>query len=163
MAIVEKQGIFRGEEIQHVFSGLVVRDAVAAELKMSKGYDFVWIVSDGVFEDDFEAEFPFLFYPVKFKKIQKVFFCVCQSIFRQMFIAHKGSFYPLPHPIHAKFACVYLVVMGKNDDEIEVWDAVAVFIFAQKPSVDPEILCHHVQRNGTDELQVSREVVKHID
>ena len=65
MAIVEKQGIFRGEEIEHVFSGLVVSDAVAAKLKMSEGYDFVRIVSDGVFEDYFEAEFSFLFYPVK--------------------------------------------------------------------------------------------------
>jgi hypothetical protein len=53
--------------------------------------------------------------------------------------------------------------MGKNDDEVEVWDTIAVFVFAQKPGVDPEILRHHVQRNGTDELQVSREVVKHID
>ena len=80
-----------------------------------------------------------------------------------MLVAHKGSFYTLPHPIHTKFAYVYLVVMGKNDDEVEVWDAIAVFVFAQKPGVDPEILRHHVQRNGTDELQVSREVVKHID
>ena len=80
-----------------------------------------------------------------------------------MLVAHKGSFYALPHPIHAKFACVYLVVMGENDDKVEVWDAVAIFVFAQKPGVDPEILRHHVQRNGTDELQVSREVVKHID
>ena len=43
----------------------MVSDAVAAELKVSEGYDFVWIVSDGVFEDYFEAEFSFLFYPVK--------------------------------------------------------------------------------------------------
>jgi hypothetical protein len=100
MTIIEKQGIFRGEEIEHVFRGLVVRDAVAAELKMSKGYDFVWIVSDGVFEDDFEAEFSFLFYSMKFKKIEQVFFSVRQSVFRQMFIAHKRSFYTLPHPIH---------------------------------------------------------------
>lgn len=81
MAIVEKQGIFRGEEIEHVFSGLVVIDALAAELKVSEGYDFVWIVSDGVFEDDFEAEFSFLFYPVKPKKIEQVFFSVRQSVF----------------------------------------------------------------------------------
>ena len=58
MAIVEKQGIFRGEEIEHVFSGLVVCDAVAAELKMSEGYDFFWIVGDGVFKNEFETEFP---------------------------------------------------------------------------------------------------------
>ena len=80
-----------------------------------------------------------------------------------MFIAYKRSFDTLPHPIHTKFARVYLVVMGKNDDEFDVWDAVAVFVFAQKSGVDPEILRHHVQRNRTDELQVSREVVKHID
>ena len=65
MAIVEKQGVFRGEEIKHVFSGLVVSDSVTAELKVSECYDFVWIVCDGVFEDYFEAEFSFLFYPVK--------------------------------------------------------------------------------------------------
>jgi hypothetical protein len=53
--------------------------------------------------------------------------------------------------------------MGKNDDKVDVWDAVAVFVFAQKSGIDPEILGHHVQRNSTDELQVSREVVKHID
>jgi hypothetical protein len=53
--------------------------------------------------------------------------------------------------------------MGKNDDEVKIWDATAVFVFAQKPGIDPEILRHHVQRNGTDKLQVSREVVKHID
>jgi hypothetical protein len=81
MAVVEEQGLFRVEEIEHVFSGLVVSDAVAAELKVSEGYDFVWIVSDGVFEDDFEAEFSFLFYPVKPKKIEQVFFSVRQSVF----------------------------------------------------------------------------------
>ncbi len=81
MAVVEEQGLFRVEEIEHVFSGLVVSDAVAAELKVSEGYDFVWIVSDGVFEDYFEAEFSFLFYPVKPKKIEQVFFSVRQSIF----------------------------------------------------------------------------------
>lgn len=43
---------------------------MAAKLKVSEGYDFVWIVSDGVFKDDFEAEFSFLFYPVKPKKIE---------------------------------------------------------------------------------------------
>jgi hypothetical protein len=53
--------------------------------------------------------------------------------------------------------------MGKNYDKVDVWDAVAVFVFAQKSGIDPEILGHHVQRNRTDELQVSREVVKHID
>jgi hypothetical protein len=53
--------------------------------------------------------------------------------------------------------------MGKNDDEVKIWNATAVFIFTEKSGVDPEILRHHVQRNGTDELQVSREVVKHID
>jgi hypothetical protein len=80
-----------------------------------------------------------------------------------MFIARKRSFYPLPHPVHAKFACVYLVVMGKNDDEVEIRNATAVFIFTEKSGIDPEILGHHVQRNRTDELQVSREVVKHFD
>jgi hypothetical protein len=80
-----------------------------------------------------------------------------------MFKAYKGPFYALPHPKYTKFARVYQVVMGKNDDEVYVWDSVAVFVFAQKSGIDPEILRHHVQRNRTDELQVSREVVKHID
>jgi hypothetical protein len=53
--------------------------------------------------------------------------------------------------------------MCKNDNKVDIWDSVAVFVFAQKSGIDPEILRHHVQRNRTDELQVSREVVKHID
>ena len=57
-----------------------------------------------------------------------------------MLVTYKGTFYTFSHPVHAKFACVYLVIMGKNDDEVEVWDAIAVFVFAQKPGVDPEIL-----------------------
>ena len=57
MAVVEEQRLFIAKEIEHVFSGLVVSDAVAAELKMSEGYDFVWIVGDGVFKNEFETEF----------------------------------------------------------------------------------------------------------
>ena len=70
LAVIVQQRLFWMKEIIHSFCGLVVIDAVAAELKMSKGYDFVWIVGNGVFKDDFEAEFSFLFYPVKPQKIE---------------------------------------------------------------------------------------------
>ncbi len=59
MAIIELQRIFRCEEIEHVFSGLVVGDAEASELKLPKVYGSGVVVGDGVFEDDFEAEFSF--------------------------------------------------------------------------------------------------------
>ena len=35
VAVVEEQGLFGVKEVKHVFKGLVVSDAVAAELKMS--------------------------------------------------------------------------------------------------------------------------------
>ncbi len=35
VAVVEEQGLFGVKEVKHVFKGLVVSDAVAAELKMT--------------------------------------------------------------------------------------------------------------------------------
>jgi hypothetical protein len=35
VAVVEEQGLFWVKEVKHVFKGLVVSDAVAAELKMT--------------------------------------------------------------------------------------------------------------------------------
>jgi hypothetical protein len=76
VAIIKEQRLFRGEKIEHVFSGLVVSDAVAAELEMSEGCDFVWIVGDGVFLDEFEAEFSFKLYFMVLEEVLDVFFCM---------------------------------------------------------------------------------------
>ncbi len=76
MAVVKEQGLFRRKEIEHVFSGLVVSDAMAAELKMSQVCCQVVVVSDGVFEDELETEFPFKLYFVEFEVVFNVFFCI---------------------------------------------------------------------------------------
>ena len=98
MAVIEEQRLFRGEKVEHVFSGLVVSYAMTAELKMSQVCGQVVVVSDGVFEDELEAEFSFLFYTVELQKVKEVFFSVCQSHFCQMLVAYKGSFNAFTHP-----------------------------------------------------------------
>ena len=76
MAVVEEKGLFGVKEVKHVFKGLVVSDAVAAELKMAKGDGLGVVVDDRVFEDELETEFPFQFYFVEFEVVFDVFFCI---------------------------------------------------------------------------------------
>ena len=76
MAVIEEQGLFGVKEVKHIFKGLVVSDAVAAELKMAKGDGLGVVVDDGVFKDKLEAEFPFQFYFVEFEEVFDVFFCI---------------------------------------------------------------------------------------
>lgn len=69
VAVVEEKGFFWGEEMEHVVCGLVVKDAVAAELKVFKINSLGGVVGDGVFEVKLYGELPVLFGLVLLQKI----------------------------------------------------------------------------------------------
>ncbi len=50
MAVIEEQGLFWVEEIEHVLKGLVVNDAVAPVLETDEINYLGVVVNDGTFE-----------------------------------------------------------------------------------------------------------------
>ena len=50
VAIIEEKRLFWVEEMEHVFKGLVVNDAVAPVLETNEVNRLVMVVDDGIFE-----------------------------------------------------------------------------------------------------------------